>query len=304
MPPTALWDSKIGQIDDRGGHAVSRRLQSGNCCEYRGPPVTTDRRDVLYQDATGCEYLGGASDPDIELVARILAARVVVQVGVTLTRRTGHDEVDGADSVPELTLLSIRSTTDRAAQDLRDILLEDHGVGEVQGVDPSGVAVDLHGGLDADTPTDPPSGLSEPQRQASSSGEQVDDAEPGGLGLVTRALPRPQEPLVGGTDRAIDHTVIVRHPRGRRRACIPPALARRDRESRRIERTKRWQSGGRLGCRPVSREAMASRLGSYAAISAACLGDSAWKRSATTSTVRRFEPSAPSQVRLWSRPSM
>ena len=32
--------------------------------------------------------------------------------------------------------------------------------------------------------------------------------------------------------------------------------------------------------------------------------DSAWNRSATTSTVRRLVPLAPSQVRAWSRPSM
>ncbi len=74
---------------------------SSRTCMARGTEDPTSCRivgDVLDEDGRGQEHLGGTCDPKIEVVARVVMPRVVVQVRVSLARRSCKQDVDVPES--------------------------------------------------------------------------------------------------------------------------------------------------------------------------------------------------------------
>jgi hypothetical protein len=56
-------------------------------------------RDVLYDYGARCEYLRSAHHTEIQLVPRVGSSCGVVQIGVPLTRRSGHEQVNGTNAL-------------------------------------------------------------------------------------------------------------------------------------------------------------------------------------------------------------
>ena len=63
----------------------------------RQDPRHADRRHVLDKDRRRPEDLCGTCDPDVEVIAGVVASRVVVQVRVSLARRSREQHVHAPD---------------------------------------------------------------------------------------------------------------------------------------------------------------------------------------------------------------
>jgi len=201
----ALRDAQFGEVEDRRCDAVARLLEGRTRGGYRTPDVVADCRDVLDEHSARTEDLGRPGDPDVEAVAVVVSAGVVVEVRMALTGWPCQQDVHFAYLGGESRLCGAGRTADGPLKERGHVLAGHGDPGEVEFEDVGGVRVLLDGCDDLDPAADPLGSLGEAEAEAAAAAEEVDHPQLRGERLVVWPARLPDEFGVLGTDRASLH---------------------------------------------------------------------------------------------------
>jgi hypothetical protein len=172
---TSLRDAKAMEIQWAFDYVIPETSQVGRAGRHRRATIASDAADVFYYDRGWPRHLGDPRDREVEVVAAVVVAGVVVQRRVALARRASEKQ---SASRPELPSLSERHRPSHSRSGLFQIaVLEVYCIanGCTEDVECAFVVVDsereARGASAATRPFD------RPEAKAATSAEQVDDLD-------------------------------------------------------------------------------------------------------------------------------
>jgi hypothetical protein len=130
LPP--LRNAELRQIDDLLVHRVTEGLQHPSALECGSAYVMDDRWDVLDENSSWSQDLSRSSDPHIQTISMISASGVVVEVGVSLARRSSEQHVDPAGLVHEVGFSCSQRLSESRAEDTSNVFTTNSAPGEVR----------------------------------------------------------------------------------------------------------------------------------------------------------------------------
>lgn len=215
MADPRLWHADPVQREPPGRRRVAELLQCCGTSIHDAPAIAANSADVLDANDRGLKQARDTSDSEIEVIARIVVARVVVQCRVSLAWWAGYQQLRRREK-PKKPSLGVKRRLRQATDELGEIDGSQLWVVGLKGAaeDFESVLIVVDGQRQTSRTPCPHRALDRSDSQSTAAGEEIDDGDVSVVRRCDRPI-LPTEKTLILVDDVVD-TFTWKRPRGMR----------------------------------------------------------------------------------------